>query len=161
MLHKRRLFLRGVQFLLMLWFFGAVSISTQVYADQASAAPSAPTDTPIPVVTEEFNEWTLNEGLLYWASRCYGGEIRGPGYLRRKPANGGTTRTLSTVDENACLTFMNMTANADGLYYYDGDGDGIYFRPVVDPYDPPSLVRALTTANAPVGARSKVTSCAK
>ena len=148
MLHKRRFILRGVQCLLILWFLGAVSISIQVYAE-----PGAPTDTPIPVVTENFNEWTLNEGLLYWADRCYGGEFRGPGYLRRKPANGGTTRTLSTVTNDTCYTFMNLTANADGLYYYSVDGGGIYFRPVDNPYDPPTLVRTLTTANAPVGAR--------
>ncbi|HRW09456.1 MAG TPA: hypothetical protein P5121_30350, partial [Caldilineaceae bacterium] len=29
--------------------------------------PSAPTDTPIPVVSETLNEWTIGNGLLYWA----------------------------------------------------------------------------------------------
>jgi len=118
----------------------------------ARAAPAAPTDTPIPIVTENFNEWTLSEGLLYWAQRAIGGEFPLPGYLRRKPANGGTTRTLSAGDADTCHIFMNLVANADGLYYYSA-GDGIYFRPVDNPYDPPTLVRTLAADNAPAAAR--------
>ncbi len=118
------------------------------------AAPQVPQDTPTPVVTEKPNEWTLGSGLLYWAERCAGGEFRGPGYLRRKPANGGTTITLSTVGNDACYTFLTMAADAEGLYYYSADGGGIYHRPVGDPYDPATLV--LTTDQAPVGGSNLV-----
>ncbi len=146
MLYKRRFSLEVVGWVLILCALSLIPTSPM------RAAPDAPLDTPIPVVTEGFNEWTLNEGLLYWADRCYGGEFVGPGYLRRKPANGGTTRTLSTVTEHTCYTFMNLTATADGLYYYDGDAGGIYFRPVDSPYDPPTLVRTVSTNDAPAGA---------
>lgn len=121
---------------------------TLVPALPTYAAPAAPTDTPTPIVLEDLNEWTLNEGLLYWANRCYGGEFRGPGYLRRKPANGGATRTLSTVEADVCYTFLNLTADSDGLYYYSMDGNGFYYRPVESPYDPPTLVH--TTDLAPL-----------
>ena len=116
----------------------------------AYAAPDAPTDTPIPVVNEQFNEWTIANGLLYWADRCFGGEFVGPGFLRRKPLNGGTQRTLSTTTAANCVTFLNMAADETGLYYYSSDGfsstvpRGIHHRPAGMPYDPPQLVVALS-----------------
>ena len=120
-----------------------------VVPSTVSAAPVAPDDTPIPVVQETLNEWTLNEGLLYWANRCSGGEFRGDGYLRRMPANGGPIATLSTVTSSDCYTFLSMAADASGLYYYSEDGNGIYHRPVGAPYDPATLV--VTTDKSPVG----------
>ncbi len=127
----------------------------------ARAAPAAPLDVPIPVVNEPLQEWTLNAGLLYWSQYC----VPGPGlvqaaaatgfdhYLRRKPVNGGTTRTLSeqNVTDNTCLTtYENMGADSTGLYYYSQipADPGIFFRPSGSPFDPPTKV--LTTTVAPV-----------
>ncbi|MEX1018496.1 MAG: IPT/TIG domain-containing protein [Litorilinea sp.] len=128
--------------LLMLWI-GAVST-----AQTARAETDATYQTPQTVVNEQLNEWTLSSGMLYWAYRCYGGvEFSWPGFLRRKPVNGTTIRTLSTTTAADCVTFLNMNADAEGLYYYNAAavGDvvrGIYFRPSGDPYDPPILLYA-------------------
>ena len=44
---------------------------TTAGANTALADTEAITDTPIPVVNDTFmNEWTLSDGLLYWATRC-------------------------------------------------------------------------------------------
>lgn len=106
----------------------------------ADAGPQSRADTPEPVVREELNAWTLGDGLLYWAKHCAGVGSPTGGYLRRKPANGGTERTLSTVDATHCETFLDMAADASGLYYYSQEEGGIYHRPVDDPYDPHALV---------------------
>jgi hypothetical protein len=93
------------------------------------SAPSAPSDTPIPVVSEVYNEWTLNAGLLYWGEGACGGEIRFDGYLRRLPVNGGNQITLGTVDPTTCSTYFSIIADNDGVYYYDADvGPQIEFR---------------------------------
>ncbi len=128
----------------------------------ARAASAAPLDVPIPVVSEPLQEWTLNAGMLYWSQYC----TPGPGlvqaaaatgfdhYLRRKPVNGGTTRTLSeqNVTDDTCLTtYQNLTADSTGLYYYSQSDAGIFFRPSSSPFDPPSKVLPTTFTIAPVG----------
>lgn len=132
MAHRTRRLVR------LVWSLPLIALVVLVPADRSMAklGPLTPADTPIPVVSEVYNEWTINEGLLYWANHCYGEEFRGDGYLRRKPTNGGTTRTLSTVTPIDCYTFRNMAADASGLYYYSVDEASLYVRPVASPYDP-------------------------
>lgn len=120
-----------------------------------TTAPAAPTDTPIPVVSETLNEWTTGNGQLYWAERCFGGEFVAPGYLRRKPLNGGTQRTLATTTVGECVTFLNMAADETGVYYYSVDAygsapRGIHHRPAGAPYDPPQVITPLSGGNLPM-----------
>ncbi len=107
-----------------------------------TSAAASPTDTPIPLVSDNLNEWTLGGGQLYWAYRCYGGEFRGDAYLKRRPVYGGLQRTLSTTDDSFCLTFLSMAADDTGLYYYDQDEGRFEFRPSGSPGDPPTVVLA-------------------
>jgi hypothetical protein len=118
----------------------------------AAAPPNAPTDIPIPVVDETYNEFTLNSGLLYWAERCYGGEFIGPGYLRRLPVNGGYQLTMANVDSAHCLTFLEMAADSSGLYYYDESDQRIEFRASGSPTTA-TTVYSLTVGLAPAGER--------
>jgi hypothetical protein len=147
--HLKRLFFP----LLILFALIAVQPPGSGSAQSGSAAgPSAPNDTPTPVVEETYNEWTLNSGLLYWAERCYGGEFVGPGYLRRLPVNGGIQRTLGTVDTSNCVTYLDMAADSDGLYYYNDGSPRIEFRASGSPTTATS-VYSLTVGMTPVGDR--------
>jgi hypothetical protein len=118
----------------------------------SAAPPNAPSDTPIPVVNETYNEFTLNSGLLYWAERCYGGEFVGPGYLRRLPVNGGFQITLANVDSAHCLTYLDMAADSDGIYYFDESDMRIESRASGSPTTA-TTVYSLTAELAPVGER--------
>ncbi|CAN5499555.1 hypothetical protein BH10CHL1_BH10CHL1_12990 [soil metagenome] len=117
----------------------------------ARAAPEAPLDTPVPVINEVFSDWTLNDGMLYWAENCQiiprqTAATAAAAFLRRKPVNGTTIRTLT--EETDCVTkYSNMTADSTGLYYYDDVDQGIFFRPSGSPLDPPT--RVMTTTVAP------------
>ncbi len=118
----------------------------------AHAEPTGPTETPERIVAETWvnvpKEWTTGGGLLYWANRCYGGEFRGDGYLRRMPIYLGTIRTLATVDRDNCFTFLAMAADDSGLYYYSRDAKRIEFRPANDPENP---VTVISTTRVPLG----------
>lgn len=117
------------------------------------AAPAAPLDTPIPVVNDDLTDWTLNDGMLYWAQNCVIIPLRSAAappavYLRRKPTNGTVVRPLS--EQTDCVSkYNNMTADSTGLYYYSQviTDTGIFFRPSGSPFDPPTHV--LTTTVAP------------
>lgn len=112
-------------------------------APHAQAAPTAPTDTPIAVISDTpFGEWIVADGLFYWAQRCIGGEFRNTGFLRRQPINSGALRTLATVDREHCYTFLSMGADASGLYYFNNELQQIEFRPSGSPFDPPQAVLA-------------------
>ncbi len=116
----------------------------------------APTDTPVPIVSEIYNEWTLNAGLLYWAERCYGGELLWPATLKRMPTGGGVQRTLATTDSDHCYTFLNMVADSDGVYYYAGDAaPRLEFRSSGSPMVA-TTIYSLTLALQPVGERLAV-----
>ncbi len=116
------------------------------------AEPASPTETPERIVMESRidtpNEWTMGGGFLYWAQRCFGGEFRGGGYLRRMPVRLGPVRTLATLDRSNCLTFLGMTADDRGLYYYNQDARRMEFRPTDDPENPVAL---FATTKAPWG----------
>ncbi len=106
--------------LLMLQSIGPASAQSDSGSKTVSPIkPNAPMDTPIPVLRETYNEWTMNSGLLYWAERCYGGEFLGPSTLKRMAASGSVQRLLFTTDSANCLTYLDMVADSDGLYYYD------------------------------------------
>ncbi len=125
---------------------GTMPIAT---APVAYAAPDAPLDTPTKIVSDQFNEWTISDGMMYWANRCFGGEFVGPGYLKRKPTAGGTTKTLSNTTAANCYTFLNMFANSAGVYYYSNDRNRFEFRPSGSPYDPATVIHTLGTGQRP------------
>ena len=109
-------------------------------------APTQPADIPVTVVSEYFNEWTLNSGLLYWAGRCTGGEQRWSANLKRMPTYASIAGMIATVDSNHCLTYMQMAADSQGVYYYDEDGGNrIQSRSSATPYT------ETTVFNLPVG----------
>ena len=64
-----------------------------LYAETAS-----PDDTPVPVVTDNVEEWAVGPGLLYWANNCFADEFNPFAELRRKPAAVGH-RTVGGVDQ--------------------------------------------------------------
>ena len=115
-------------------------------------APDAPNDTPNPVVSETYNEWTLNSGLLYWANRCYGGELSWAATLKRMPAGGGTTRTIGTTGTTNCVTYLNLAADSDGVYYYSASDQRIEARLSGTP-DTAIPVYNLNASTDPVGQR--------
>ena len=118
------------------------------------AAPEAPLDTPVPVVNDQFSDWTVNDGMAYWAENCViiprqSAATVVQAYLRRKPTNGTVTKTLS--EQSDCVSkYQNMTADNTGLYYYDQTELGLFFRPSGSPLDPPTKVFTMTATLAPV-----------
>ncbi|MCO6451900.1 MAG: fibronectin type III domain-containing protein [Caldilineales bacterium] len=115
-----------VLFFLVAFIFYAVPV--------AQAAPNVnPDDTPIPVVADTVDEWAVGGGLLYWANSCFGEEFPPPSVIKRQPVGGGTSRVLETTGEGECLTYLNMTAADDGVYYYDDAQDRIEMIPIVEP----------------------------
>ncbi len=118
-------------------------------APVAHAEPDAPMDTPTTIVSDTFNEWTVSDGLAYWAERCYGGEFRGDGYLKRKPTGGGATKTLANVNSANCLNFLSMVADSTGIYYYKDDGARLEYRASGSPYDPPTLISTVASGQWP------------
>lgn len=120
-----------------------------LFAKDARPAAATATTEPETIVSQSFNNWTVAGGYVYWAQRCYGGELAGPGYLRRQPTSGGSPLTLSTTTADDCQKFLNLGADSAALYHYDLDGvNGYYKRPVGAPGDPATLLYA--TGNYPV-----------
>jgi hypothetical protein len=75
------------------------------------------TDTPVPVVNDIAEEWAAGGGLLYWANSCFAEEFPPPSILKRKPIAGGTIQTLDQTQSDNCLTYLNIAAADDGVYY--------------------------------------------
>jgi hypothetical protein len=103
------------------------------------------------LVSEQFNEWTLGGGMLYWAYRCaLSPDAVNPSpqatlshyYLRRKPINGGEVRTLVTPDHDDCRTFLYMTADDSGVYYFNEKDGQIEKIPLEAPDNPPQVLAA-------------------
>jgi hypothetical protein len=120
------------------WLLIAVMLAPATVAPDAEAmaspdAPETPLDTPVVVVNEYVDEYAISDGLLYWARKCWGGEFRGPGYLRRKPTHGGSTLTLQATTADNCYTFWHMNADASGVYYVNYETRTLDFRPTDDP----------------------------
>jgi hypothetical protein len=156
-LHRRQLPIQLLAILMLLLqpigFGGTPSVAS--YSAVNPPQPNAPTDTPVPIVSETYNEWTMNSGLLYWAERCYGGEFVWPATLKRMPAGGGVQRLLATTTSTDCYTFMYMVADSDGLYYYNGYNNRLETRSSGTPTTA-TIVYTLTAALQPIGERLAV-----
>lgn len=96
-----------------------------------------PLDTPITVVADSVEEWTVGNGLIYWAYSCFADEFVSTAALKRKPVAGGTQRTLESInDGNRCITFLSQHSSSDGLLYYDDSQGRIERTPLDAPYTP-------------------------
>jgi hypothetical protein len=108
-------------------------------------------DTPVGVVSDNVEEWSVGAGLLYWANNCFADEQNTFAALKRKPVGGGTERTLESINDGArCITYRNMLASSDGLYYFDESEARIERMPLAEPYTP-QVVKALSNAQKPGG----------
>ena len=113
---------------LILLFTGLLFPAAPALAQDATTTPD---DTPVRTVAEHFTEFELGGGLLYWLDRCFVieavGEVRpaeataNEEQLRRRPATGGTTRTLGTSDFPDCNSFQGLAADGTGIYFWDAD----------------------------------------
>ncbi len=112
---------------------------------------AAATDTPLPVVVDNVEEWAVGAGLLYWSNNCFANEQNTFAELHRKPTGGGIERSIATINDGAqCITFQNMLSSGDGLYYFDRSQARIARMPLGEPYTP-ELVKALAEAQFPLG----------
>ncbi len=112
---------------------------------------AAATDTPLPVVVDNVEEWAVGAGLLYWSNNCFADEQNPVAQLRRKPTGGGIVRLVADINDGAqCLTFGNMLSSGDGLYYLDRSQSRIARMSLGEPYTP-ELVKALTENQFPLG----------
>ncbi len=131
----------GVALCLAFLLSSLLSPATSLADDPQSQTLPAPLEL---VVGDSLSEWTLAEGLAYWALHC-GGSITN-GYLHRQPANGGSVYTISSSTSPDCQYFHAMTADAEALYYYGGEGEGVFRRRIDDPSATPSLMLDLSEA---------------
>lgn len=115
----------------------------------------APEDVPVPVVSDNVEEWTVGQGLVYWADNCFADEFNPFANLKRQPASGGTAKTLEAInDGNRCSTYQNLLSSGDGLYYF-----GTVFSPSQNliqrmPLSAPftaQVVKTLSNSQTPVG----------
>ena len=126
--------------LLLLVAFSLSLLLTHLFSRETKGAQAS--TTPETVVDDELTGWTLDAGMLYWADFCPGIEFHEPAHLRRQPAHGGTRVTLATEPVEKCKTYFNLVSDEDGVYYYNRDTGEIEFRPVADPFDPPTRLVA-------------------
>lgn len=134
-----------------IWLLALLVATTSLLLPAASQpVQAAPDDTPVPVVTDVVEEWAVGAGLLYWANNCYADEFNPFAVLKRKPSNGGTERTLESInDYGLCITYQNLLSSDDGLYYFDNSQSRIERMPLSDPYTP-QVIKSLTDAQTPV-----------
>ncbi len=113
------------------------------------AETGSPTDTPAPVVSDNVEEWTVGQGLIYWANNCFADEFNPFAELKRKPASGGPERTLESInDYSRCSTYQVMRSAGDGLYYYSSAQNRIERIPLATPFTPQE-VKTLTNSQTP------------
>ncbi len=117
-------------------------------AQVASAEPATPADTPIPVVVETVDSWDVGSGMIYWGKDCFADEFGRNGYLKRRPVAGGTQRTLEVTDGSKCDMPFSLTAEDDGVYYFDLSEDRVERTPLVAPYTA-EVVSTPVTADLP------------
>lgn len=70
--------------------------------------------------------------------------IRSHADLKRKPIAGGTERTIQTIDDGKCVTFLHQLSSNDGLYYYNDSTQQIERMPLSEPFTPVAI-KAVTT----------------
>ncbi len=94
------------------------------------------TDTPVPVVTDTVEEWTVGAGLLYWANNCFADEFSTFAALKRKPASGGAQRTISSIRRLGalCNTFRFPVSSGDGIYYFNESLAQLERMPLGEPF---------------------------
>ncbi|MEZ4658824.1 MAG: hypothetical protein R2911_14750 [Caldilineaceae bacterium] len=116
---------------------GILAVLIAASAPNLYAEPNAPTDTPTPVVTDAVEEWSVGNGLIYWAYNCFADEFVSTAALKRKPVNGSIQRVLESIDDFAkCNTYRNPLSSSDGLYYLDDSEGRIERMPLGEPYTP-------------------------
>jgi hypothetical protein len=116
-----------------------------------ATTPVALADTPTPIVTDSVEEWSVGAGLIYWANNCFADEFNPFANLKRRPVGGGTERTLQAINDYAqCITFRNLLATAEGLYYFDESQSRIERMPSGAPFTP-QVVKSLSNAQFPSG----------
>jgi hypothetical protein len=135
--------------LLSLLLIVAVLVEAPLELSLSRPALAAPTDTPVSVVTDFVEEWTVGHGLLYWAENCYADEFNPNAELKRKPVAGGAERTLEVIDDTSrCITYQTLLSSDDGLYYFDNAQERIARMPLGEPYTP-QTVKTLTANQFP------------
>ena len=100
----------------------------------AHAEPDAPLDTPVPVVLAAVDSWDVGSGMIYWGKDCFADEFGRAGFLKRRPLAGGTQRTLEETDSAHCDMPFSLTAEDDGVYYFDLSENSIKRTPLSEPY---------------------------
>ena len=132
---------------LKVYLFSLLMISTLLVAPQTSTPTRA--DTAAPAVIDNVEEWAIGSGLLYWANSCFSDEFNPFAVLKRRPTNGGTERTIESIEDyGRCLTYASLLSSGDGLYYFDLSQSQISRMPLSEPYTP-QLVKALTNNQQP------------
>ena len=106
----------------------------------AQAADNTPTDTPTPVVLDTTEEWAIGGGLLYWANSCFAEEFPPDSTIKRQPVAGGPSRLLETTGDEGCLSYLNIAAAEDGVYYYDASQNRLETIPSAAPSLPLPIV---------------------
>jgi hypothetical protein len=107
-------------------------------------------ETPVPVVTDNVEQWSVGAGLLYWGNNCFGDEFNPYAMLKRKPTSGGIERTIESITDGQCLTHFSQLVSGDGLYYFDQSQSRIERMPLGEPYTP-VVVKELIAAQFPNG----------
>ncbi|MCC7353194.1 MAG: hypothetical protein IT330_05495 [Anaerolineae bacterium] len=124
--------------------FGALFLAITALISPATgpvfAETTVPADTPTPVVNDIAEEWAVGGGLLYWANSCFAEEFPPPSTIKRRPVAGGTIQTLEQTQSDNCLTYLNIAAANDGVYYYDDAQDRLERIPTGPPFTPRVIV---------------------
>ncbi len=116
----------------------------------ARAEGNSPDDTPVPFATDAVEEWSVGNGLVYWAFNCFADEFVSTAALKRKPVSGSIVRTLESIDDAArCDTYLSQLSSSDGLYYYDESQKRIERMPLGEPFTPQEI-KPLTGNQSPV-----------
>lgn len=146
------LFVLAVAMVLAYSVWPTAGLDTTAPADQTPADVSLIelADTPVAVVTDNVEEWTVGQGLLYWASNCFADEFNPYAELKRKPAGGAIPVVLESInDGNRCATYHAMLSAGDGLYYYSYSQNRIERMPLSAPFIP-QVVKTVTSGQAPL-----------
>lgn len=106
-----------------------------------AAPPPAPAAAPPPdasssLFSDNFADWTVGGGFIYWAENCLlpGETIY---FLKRKPLAGGATVTIQSGSSAACNRYTGLAADDRGVYYYNPTDGQIEHVPVTLPNGPP------------------------
>ncbi|RLT32720.1 MAG: hypothetical protein DWI57_18180 [Chloroflexi bacterium] len=131
-------------------------IAFLAFSPHAQATGDSPTDTPTPVVLETAEEWAIGGGLLYWANSCFGEELPPPSTIKRQPVAGGPARLLETTGGEGCLSYLNIAAADDGVYYYDASQNRLEVIPSAAPSTPQPVVDLTVNQQPSTGSSLKI-----